>query len=209
MVPKGWRAMTFFDTIHIIGGGTPKTSNAEFWGGDIPWYSVVDAPSNSDIFVVDTVKKITGAGLSGSSTKLLPKWITIISARGTVGKLALTGCEMAMNQSCYGLQSKGGTHFFTYFGTQRLVNSLKQKAHGSVFDTITQETFKGVDVVLPTTGVLDSFEQRVKSILERVLVNLHMANSLSALRDTLLPRLISGQLRLPEAEALAEQAIAS
>lgn len=206
MVPKGWKSTSFFETIQIIGGGTPKTSNTEFWGGEIPWYSVVDAPSGSDIFVVDTEKKITEAGLNGSSTKLLPKWTTIISARGTVGKLALTGCEMAMNQSCYGLRGKSEADFFTYFSTKRLVASLKQKAHGSVFDTITQETFKGVDVVLPVPEILLEFERQVEPVLERVLMNLQTANSLSELRDTLLPRLISGQLRLPEAQDLVVQA---
>lgn len=204
MLPKGWQGTSFFETIKIIGGGTPKTSNPEFWGGVIPWYSVVDAPSDSDIFVVNTEKKITEAGLNGSSTKLLPKSTTIISARGTVGKLALTGCEMAMNQSCYGLRSKSEADFFTYFSAKRLVTSLKQKAHGSVFDTITQETFKGVDMILPASEILLEFERQVKPVLERVLLNLQTVNSLRELRDTLLPRLISGQLRLPEAQALVE-----
>lgn len=204
VVPKGWVSTTFFETIQIIGGGTPKTSNPDFWGGSIPWYSVVDAPNESDVFVIDTEKKITTEGLNGSSTKLLPKLTTIISARGTVGKLALTGCEMAMNQSCYGLRSKNEAHFFNYFSTKRLVSSLKQKAHGSVFDTITQETFKGVDVVLPSSNVLAAFENFVEPLFARVLKNLQQAKSLSELRDTLLPRLISGQLRLPEAQAQLE-----
>lgn len=207
MVPKGWVGTTFFETIEIIGGGTPKTSNPDFWGGSIPWYSVVDAPNESDVFVIDTEKKITTEGLNGSSTKLLPKLTTIISARGTVGKLALTGCEMAMNQSCYGLRSKYDAHFFNYFSTQRLVSSLKQKAHGSVFDTITQETFKGVDVVLPSSDVMAAFENFVEPLFARVLKNLQQSNSLCELRDTLLPRLISGQLRLPEAQALVEDAV--
>lgn len=207
MVPKGWMSTTFFETIQIVGGGTPKTSNPDFWGGSIPWYSVVDAPNESDVFVIDTEKKITTEGLNGSSTKLLPKLTTIISARGTVGKLALTGCEMAMNQSCYGLRSKKDAHFFNYFSTKRLVSSLKQKAHGSVFDTITQETFKGVDVVLPSVDILAAFENFVEPLFARVLKNLQQAKSLSELRDTLLPRLISGQLRLPEAQALVEEAV--
>jgi type I restriction enzyme S subunit len=83
LVPRGWRVQSFRETIHIIGGGTPKTSNPDFWGGDIPWFSVVDAPATSDVFVVDTEKHITEAGLNGSSTKLLPTGTTIIFARGT------------------------------------------------------------------------------------------------------------------------------
>jgi len=108
LVPKGSRVCSFTETLDVIGGGTPKTSVDEFWNGNIPWFSVVDAPATSDVFVVDTEKHITDAGLNGSSTKLLPAGTTIISARGTVGRLALTGRNMAMNQSCYGLRGKAG-----------------------------------------------------------------------------------------------------
>jgi len=103
MVPKGWRMGHFDETIELIGGGTPKTSVPEYWDGDIPWFSIVDAPENSDVFVIDTEKKITKRGLKESSTRLLLKGTTIITARGTVGKCALVGNPMAMNQSCYGV----------------------------------------------------------------------------------------------------------
>jgi type I restriction enzyme S subunit len=198
-VPKGWSMMSFRDSINVIGGGTPKTSVPEYWGGDIPWFSVVDAPSTSDVFVVDTEKHITEAGLNGSSTKLLPTGTTIISARGTVGRLALTGCPMAMNQSCYGLRGKAGDQYFTYFSTTRLVEQLKQRAHGSVFDTITQETFAGVSLCYPATEVIQAFEQQVEPLLMRIRENLIQSQSLASIRDTLLPRLISGQLPLTTA----------
>jgi type I restriction enzyme S subunit len=200
-VPKGWATISFRDSINVIGGGTPKTSVPEYWGGDIPWFSVVDAPGASDVFVVDTEKHITEAGLNGSSTKLLQAGTTIISARGTVGRLALTGGPMAMNQSCYGLRGKAGDQYFTYFSTTRLVEQLKQRAHGSVFDTITQETFAGVSLCYPSVEVIQAFEQLVEPLLMRIRENLIQANSLSSLRDTLLPRLISGQLQVTTAEA--------
>ena len=201
VVPRGWLVQTFRDIIQIIGGGTPKTSNPDFWGGDIPWFSVVDAPGSSDVFVIDTEKHITDAGLHGSSTKLLPAGTTIISARGTVGKLALTGRAMAMNQSCYGLRGKAGDTYFTYFSATRLVQQLQQRAHGSVFDTITQETFSGVHVAYPQAPVVQAFDAAVDALMARIRENLLQAQTLSTLRDTLLPRLISGQLRLPEAQA--------
>ena len=208
LVPRGWRVQSFRETIDIIGGGTPKTSNPDFWDGNIPWFSVVDAPAISDVFVVDTEKHITEAGLNGSSTKLLPAGTTIISARGTVGRLALTGCPMTMNQSCYGLRGLAGDSYFTYFSTKRLVEQLKQRAHGSVFDTITQESFAGVLVCFPSEGVIAVFEDCVESLMLRIRENLMQAQTLATLRDTLLPRLISGALRLPEAQAAAEEALA-
>jgi type I restriction enzyme, S subunit len=203
-VPRGWRVHSFRETIQIIGGGTPKTSNPVFWSGDIPWFSVVDAPAPSDVFVVDTEKRITQAGLNGSSTKLLPTGTTIISARGTVGRLALTGRPMTMNQSCYGLRGLAGDSYFTYFSTKRLVEQLKQRAHGSVFDTITQESFSGVLVSTPDSKIIHAFESSIDSLMLRIRENLTQTQTLATLRDTLLPRLISGALRLPEAESLIE-----
>jgi type I restriction enzyme S subunit len=204
-IPEGWDVLPFTETINVIGGGTPKTSIAEYWGGDIPWFSVVDAPAESDVFVIDTEKHITELGLNNSSTKLLPSGTTIISARGTVGRLALVGRDMAMNQSCYGLRGKYGDDYFTFFTTYRLVEALKQRSHGSVFDTITRDTLAGVSVVYPDKTVVSAFEDSVGSVMEKIKYNLQQAQTLATTRDTLLPRLISGQLRLPE----AEQAIAA
>ena len=195
MVPKGWQPKTFRDTINIIGGGTPKTSNPDYWNGNIPWFSVVDAPATSDIFVIDTEKHITEAGLKGSSTKLLPTGTTIISARGTVGRLALTGRPMTMNQSCYGLRGKAGDNYFTFFSTTRLVKQLQQKAHGSVFDTITQETFSGVHLIYSSAEVILAFDSAVAPLMSCIMENLVQTQVLSTFRDTLLPRLISGQLQ--------------
>src|SRR5690606_35352223 len=78
-IPEGWRVGRFSDVVDIIGGGTPRTSVAEYWGGEIPWFSVVDTPTGSDVFVVQTEKTITQAGLSESSASLIPKGTTIIS----------------------------------------------------------------------------------------------------------------------------------
>ncbi|MBC8036932.1 MAG: restriction endonuclease subunit S [Rhizobiales bacterium] len=208
LLPKGWRACAFTEVINVIGGGTPKTSIPEYWGGDIPWFSVVDAPSGTDTFVVDTDRYITETGLKNCSAKLLPVGTTIISARGTVGRLAVVGREMAMNQSCYGLRGKASDAYFTYFTTCRLVESLKQRSHGSVFDTITRETLASVSVVYPRGLEIEAFESLIAPVMERIKQNLLQAQTLATLRDTLLPRLISGQLRLPEAQAAAEKALA-
>ena len=204
-LPKGWREVPFTDTVEILGGGTPKTSVAEYWDGDIPWFSVVDSPQDSDLFVIDTEKKITKAGVENSSTQVLPVGTTIITARGTVGKIALVGVPMAMNQSCYGLRGKAGKKgFHTYFVTRALVSQLQQHAHGSVFDTITRDTLAGVQVALPPAAVVEQFEERVSPLMERIRNNLHESRTLAALRDALLPKLLSGELRVPAAAKLVE-----
>jgi type I restriction enzyme, S subunit len=196
LVPKGWGIKPFYDTIEIIGGGTPKTKVDEYWGGDILWYSVVDAPNESDVFVIDTEKKITETGLENSSAKLVDAGTTIISARGTVGKLALTPKPMTYNQSCYGLRSKIECPFFNYYKTKQLVENLKRGSHGSIFDTITQKTFKTIDIAQPSENLETKFDEVVGSIMSKIQKNSEQNITLSQLRDTLLPKLISGELRL-------------
>jgi len=205
LIPKGWRVVPFGDAVAILGGGTPKTSVAAYWDGNIPWFSVVDAPASGQMFTLDTIKKVTQLGLENCSAKLLPPLTTIISARGTVGKVALTGCDMAMNQSCYGLRPKvAGGESFVYFSTVRFVDHLKRIAHGAVFDTITRSSFDQVSACVPPDDLLTCFGKVTAPLLERIRTSGFQAKSLIDLRDTLLPRLISGKLRLPETESLIE-----
>lgn len=208
-VPKGWRAGTPDDQFQILGGGTPKTSIEEYWGGDIPWFSVVDAPSPGQVFTLETAKSITALGLENCSARLLPAMTTIISARGTVGKVALTGVPMAMNQSCYALRPKATAgEYFVYFSTLRFVDQLQRIAHGAVFDTITRESFQRIDTTLPPDCLISAFGNACDPLMQRIRVNGQTAKSLAAIRDTLLPRLISGKLRLPDAEALIKDVTA-
>lgn len=209
LIPKGWRAGGSDELLEIVGGGTPKTSVDEYWGGDIPWFSVVDAPASGQVFTLDTAKKITALGLANCSAKLLPPTTTIISARGTVGKVAMAGVPMAMNQSCYALRPRvEGGEAFIYFSTLRFVEQLQQIAHGAVFDTVTRDSFKRIMTCLPPEQTIVSFGLMANPLLERIRTNGLQAASLAALRDTLLPRLISGRLRLTEAEAVIEDLFA-
>jgi len=203
-IPKGWKVRPFSEFVQIIGGGTPKTAVAAYWGGNIPWFSVVDAPDDGDVYVVNTDKKITQAGLDNSAAQLLPEGTTIISARGTVGKVALVGMPMAMNQSCYGLLGVESGPSFTYFVTRTLVSILKQHGHGSVFNTITRNTLAGVNFVSPPKRLLEAFEPVVAPMMQRIKNNLIESSTLSALRDALLPKLLSGEIRVKEAERFVD-----
>ena len=108
---------------------------------------------------------------------------------------------MAMNQSCYGLRGKKNERgFFTYFATRVLVFELLQRTHGSVFDTITRNTLKDVIVVLPPAGVVKTFEDRVTLIIERIRESIVESRTLAVLSDTLLPKLISDELRVKDAK---------
>jgi len=139
------------EIMDIIGGGTPKTSKPEYWNGNIPWLSVKDF-NNDNRYVYETEKTITQAGLDNSSTKLLKRNDSIISARGTVGEMAMISYPMAFNQSCYGLRAKEGLvdEEYLYYLIKHNVVVLKKNTHGSVFDTITRDTFDGIEVDLPS-----------------------------------------------------------
>lgn len=203
-IPEGWGVGSFSDTVEIIGGGTPKTSNPGYWGGDIPWFSVVDTPKTGEVFVVDTEKSITQEGLDGSSARLIPKGTTIISARGTVGNLAIASRDMTFNQSCYGLRGADGTgDYFVYLLAMQMVSQLKSMAHGSVFSTITRQTFEATQRPEPPPAIFQEFEKYVAPWFEVILSNVESSRSLAQLRDTLLPKLISGELRVPDAERIS------
>jgi len=194
-VPKGWDKYSLSKMITLIGGGTPRRSEPNYWNGDISWFSVKDVPNEGEVFVITTQEKISELGLNKSSTKLLPVGTTIITARGTVGKIALVGHEMAMNQSCYGVQGKNGVkQFMTYYLIKNAVEVLKKNTHGAVFDTITQATFDTVTSIKPSIEMMDLFESKVEKIMGHIKNNLYENNSLIALRDTLLPKLLSGEI---------------
>ncbi|MCI8494009.1 restriction endonuclease subunit S [Anaerotruncus sp.] len=146
----------------IIGGGTPKTTKEEYWNGTIPWLSVKDF-NNDQRYVYTTEKSITKLGLLNSSTKLLSKDDTIMSARGTVGELAMIPFPMAFNQSCYGLRAKKAVvePEFLYYLLKYHIGSLKKNTHGSVFDTVTRDTFSGIEVDIPTLG----HQKRIAEVL--------------------------------------------
>ena len=206
--PMGWKERPMSETVTLIGGGTPKTKEASYWGGDINWFSVVDAPSISDVWVIDTEKKITKKGLDNSSAKLLPPKSTIISARGTVGKTALTLSEISMNQSCYGIVGANGySSFYTYFSIRKMVSELQANAHGSVFDTITKDTFSSVKVTRPPIDISSEFDKSVGNMLDTISNNLIENKTLAELRDLLLPKLMSGEIRVADAEREVEAAI--
>ena len=166
-----WKKCTLDEIIELIGGGTPKTSNSEYWNGNIPWISVKDF-SNDNRYVYETEKKITLAGLENSSTRLLQKDDIIISARGTVGEIAMIPFPMSFNQSCYGIRGKKGINqIFLYYLLKNSIRRLKTIAHGSVFDTITRNTFSNVVVFVPDEETQQAISTVLVNIDDKIEVN--------------------------------------
>ena len=148
-VPEGWGVGVLDDAIELLSGGTPKTSVSGFWGGGIPWYAAKDAPNGSNVFALDTERTITQLGVENSATRIIAAGTTVITARGTVGRLACLGVPMAMNQTCYGIRGAHGyPDFFTYWNVRAVVDELQTRTHGTIFDTITCQTFALVETAL-------------------------------------------------------------
>ena len=198
-IPEGWGVGVLDNAVVILSGGTPKTSVHEYWNGGIPWYTAKDAPSLSDIFVLTTERSISQAGVENSSTKVLPAGTTVITARGTVGRLACLGIPMAMNQTCYGLRGASGyPNYFTYWNVRNTVSDLQARTHGTIFDTITRQTFKIAETLLPPIALAKMFESDVRPVMGRILRNLEENRAIAAQRDALLPGLVGGEVTMKE-----------
>ena len=179
------------DIMDIIGGGTPKTSNPDYWDGDIPWLSVKDF--NNDLrYVYNTEKKITKLGLENSSTKFLDRGDMIISARGTVGEIASIPYPMTFNQSCYGLRAKKNiiSSDYLYYLIKYNVGKLQKKVHGSVFDTITRETFSDIEVDIPELEIQNKIVSVLCDIDDKIQLNVTINRNLSEQAMTLYKAMI-------------------
>ena len=173
-----WKQYRLSDIVDIIGGGTPKTSVPAYWGGDIPWLSVVDF-NNDNRYVYTAEKSITQMGLANSSTRVLKKGCLIISARGTVGALAQLNSDMAFNQSCYGLNAKENTtNDFLYYLVKDCIRQLQQQATGGVFDTIVRETFENIVINLPPIPEQHDIASMLSSLDDKIDL-LHRQNKTS------------------------------
>lgn len=159
------------DVVKIISGGTPKTSVSEYWDGDIGWLSVVDF-GGVNKYVETSEKTITQEGVDNSSTKILNTNDIIMSARGTVGEMAMLKKPMAFNQSCFGLRAKSEylNQDYLFYYLKYYMKNIKAKTQGSVFETINLATFDMLEINYPKmniqkriAGLLDSLDNKIEN----------------------------------------------
>ena len=206
-IPKAWETGSILRQADLLSGGTPKTDVPAYWKGVVPWASAKDVSQCGEAFLISTERTITKQGVDESSTKIIPANATVVVARGaTTGRMTMFGHAMAMNQTCYGLGSKLGAPFALYCNACHFIERLVQGGHGSIFDTITTSTFEATHVLLAPKEVLLAFDQQVTPLFQQVHANLHQSRTLATLRDTLLPKLLSGELSLAGATSAKEKA---
>ncbi len=200
-IPEGWDVDSVSSICSIVSGGTPKRSEPAYWNGDIPWYSIRSAPAEGQVWVSETAEQITESGLANSPARMVPKGCTIISARGTVGKLAMAAIPMAFNQTCYGLlPSDMSSYSYIFLVIKNAVADLQQRSYGSVFDTITKPTFDELLIPMAPSRIVIGFESVVEPLFELMLQLSRESSSLTELRDYLLPQMLSGQVRVGSAD---------
>ena len=198
---KSWfvdfeRSKPFTDIVQVLGGGTPKTTTDKYWGGSIPFFTPKDSKT---IYVLSTEKSLTELGLINCNSQLYPVNTVFVTARGTVGKLAIAGIPMATNQSCYALIGNAGYgQYFVYHLALETIENLKHKASGAVFDAIVTRDFENEIVPAPSIDIIYVFEEKVTPIYEAILNNLKESVRLATLRDALLPKLMSGELSVAD-----------
>jgi len=177
---------TLSQVVNLIGGGTPKRSETAFWNGDIPWLSIKDF-NNDSRYVVNAEESITRLGLEKSSTKILDPGMLVISARGTVGELAQLKSQMAFNQSCYGIDANSEylENDYLYYLLKIKIRELKSIAHGSVFDTITRETFDSIFISIPPKKEQLAIVEILGALDRKIEINRKMNETLEEIAKTL------------------------
>lgn len=181
----------FTDLIQILGGGTPKTGENTYWNGNIAFFTPKDVGIP---YTLITEKTISKEGLSHCNSRLYPVNTVFVTARGTVGKVGMSGVPMAMNQSCYALVGKETHQLLVYFYTLKAVDRLKHKASGAVFDAITTRDFESEQIMKLSDDDATAFLRVAEPMFQEVLNNNIENLRLSTLRDSLLPKLMSGEI---------------
>lgn len=192
-IPKGWEVGNIFSVSDVGGGATPSKKAPEFWGGEVPFFTPTDA--RRETFCMDTEDHLSPLGMKNKATRLYPKGTVFITARGSVGKAMIISKEMAMNQSCYALCPHPGIDSaFLYFHTLSLMDHLRLKSSGSVFDSIVTNDLSFTPAIVPSPEAITAFGQIVEPMFDSILVNQTQTQELTTLRDWLLPMLMNGQV---------------
>ncbi len=192
-VPDGWERLPLIKIVVVLSGGTPKTATTQYWDGKTPFFSPKDY--HGELYCLETESYISELGLINCNSGLFPEDSIMITARGTVGNIVLTGVPMAMNQSCFALRPrKGYSNLFVYHLLQDTVAILKQIANGATFDAITIRTFEQTRVIVPTSELTLQFGELIQPFFDEIKTFQKKNKILKQTRDLLLPRLMSGKL---------------
>jgi type I restriction enzyme S subunit len=206
-VPEGWEISTIGDEVEVVGGGTPSTKNPKFWdGGEIHWTTPKDLSNLSDKVLLTTDRKITDAGLKEISSRLLPINTVLMSSRAPVGYLALAKVPVAVNQGYIAmLCDKRLSPEFVIQWCNSMMDEIKQRSSGTTFAEISKKNFKGIPLIVPIEGIQQSYSELASGLYNKIAETASECKILADIRDSLLPKLLSGELSVDAIEITNEQ----
>lgn len=197
MIPEGWKVGTLGDFCKCLLGGTPSRSKEEYWNGDVNW---INSGEINKFRILEASEKITELGLSKSATKLLPKKTTVLAITGaTLGQVSLLEIDTCANQSVIGvLENAEVPYEYIYPFIKDRIEMLIQHQTGGAQQHINKDNVESLIFLLPAKNVLENYISLVGPMYKRIESQCFENLYLSTLRDTLLPRLMSGELEVPE-----------
>ena len=197
-IPKGWKVIPVGDVVVCLGGATPSTGDPKYWeGGTHHWTTPKDFSSLQAPFLIDTERRITDAGVSKISSGLLPPGTLLMSSRAPVGYLAISTIPVAINQGFIAMKcNECASNYFMLNWCQQNMGEIEGRATGTTFAEISKQNFRPIQVVLPPKELMIAFTEQVASLYNQITANIHQSRTLATLRDTLLPKLLSGELRV-------------
>ena len=201
--PEGWEVSTIGDEVRVVGGSTPSTKEPDLWDGGINWATPKDLSNLAAPVLLETSRTISEAGLAKISSGLLPVGALLLSSRAPIGYLAIAEVPVAINQGFIGMIcDKRVSNVFAWLWTLENMEAILAKANGSTFQEISKGNFRPLPVVVPSEPVLRAFDAIAKPLYDRIAKNERESRTLAQTRDLLLPRLMSGELRVAETERL-------
>ena len=205
-IPEGWEAQSLGDVAEVVGGTTPSTKQAEYWkGGTHCWATPKDLSALTIPVLLDTERKITDAGLQRIGSGLLPPGTVLLSSRAPIGYLAIAEMPVAINQGFIAmLPRERVSNQFLLRWSEAFHDEIVNHANGSTFLEISKSNFRQIPVVTPNESIMSTYGALASSLHKRVVSNEHLSRALTALRDALLPRLVSGKLRVKDTERIVE-----
>ena len=209
-IPEGWEVKAVGAIASIVGGTTPSTKQAQYWeGGTHCWATPKDLASLSVPVLLKTERRITDAGLSKIGSGLLPPGTVLLSSRAPIGYLAVAETPVAINQGFIGILPRDEmSNLFMLYWSEASHDEIINYANGSTFLEISKSNFRQLPVVVPDEAAMKKFDGLARPLYNRIVSNERQARSLAALRDVLLPKLISGEIwvntRDEESEAIGK-----
>ncbi len=205
-IPEGWKIEPIGDVVEAVGGGTPSTKNPAYWDDGIHYFATPKSLSGlSSPILLETERKVTDAGLAKISSGLLPVGTVLLSSRAPVGYLAITQVPVCINQGFIAMICEGKvSNYYVLNWAHANMAEIKMRAGGTTFAEISKRNFRPIPALVPPAEVIATFDAVVEPHYNKIWLNLEESRTLAELRDTLLPKLISGELRVPDAEKLVE-----